>query len=245
MNPTDLINQILQRNPELAFIALLVVVATGGIILYLLIDRLLEYMQYRKIVKHPEYIKAIAEREEKRAKIRFTPPNLVPKKVKVLVLREDQILEDVCRTDGETIRCPKLQRMFTIPPDYRPYIHLIGGKKIMVTFMFDEKNNGIKVKINEHGAEAEKIKIDPGFQERIVGKRIFEHVFRRFAGMDWASFIAGIGIGAFALVLIVFFILPLLGYPISIGRQPVEVIVQQPAVNQSILPPPGNFTLGG
>jgi hypothetical protein len=244
MNPTDLINQILQRNPELAFIALLVVVATGGIILYLLIDRLLEYMQYRKIVKHPEYIKALAEREEKRARIKFTPPNLVPKKVKVLVLREDQILEDVCRTDGEIIRCPKLQRMFTIPPDYRPYIHLIGGKKIMVTFLFDEKNNGIKVKINEQGAEAEKIRIDPGFQERIVGKRIFEHVFRRFAGMDWASFVAGIGIGAFALVLIVFFILPLLGYPVSIGKQPVEVIVQQPPVNQSILPPPGNFTIG-
>jgi hypothetical protein len=244
MSPADLINQVIQSRPELAFILVITVIIMSGLFLYLLIDRLLEYIQFRKIVKHPEYIKALAEREEKRAKIKYITPNLVPRKVKVLVLREDQILEDICRTDGETIRCPKLQKMFTIPPDYRPYIHLIGGKKIMITFIFDEKNNGLRIKLNEEGAETERVRIDPGFQERIVGKRIFEHVFRRFAGMDWASFVAGVGLGAFALVLIVFFILPLLGYPITIGRQPVEVILHQPINQTEVLPPPGNFTLG-
>jgi hypothetical protein len=178
------------------------------------------------------------------SKAQHKTPTLVPRRVKVLVLREDEILEDICRVDNfELIRCPKLRKMFTVPPDYRPYIHLVGNKKIMVTFIFDEKNNAIKIKLNSNGeAEAEKVRVDPGFQEVIVGRRIFEHVFRRLAGLDTASLIAGLGLGAFAMIFVVFFILPLLGYPITIGKTPVEVIIQHQAINQT-LPPPGNFTI--
>jgi hypothetical protein len=110
--------------------------------------------------------------------------------------------------------------------------------------IFDEKNNAIKIKFNNDGAEADKIRIDPRFQESIIGRKIFEQVFRRFAGMDMGSFIAGLGLGAFALALIVFFILPLLGYPVVIGKVPVEVSINYPpAESGSSLPPPGNYTI--
>ncbi len=57
------------------------------------------------------------------------------------------------------------------------------------------------------------------------------------------SFIAGLGLGAFALALIVFFILPILGYPVVIGKVPVEVSINYPQPSQGSLPPPGNFTI--
>ena len=224
-------------------IIFLLFIGLGFAFLIWLADTIIDYMRFRKLTKNPEYMKAIAEREARLAKLKQLPPNLVPKKVKVLVLREDQILEDFCKTDGEVVRCKNLRMMFTIPADYRPYLTYIQGKKIMATMIFDEKNNAIKIKLNNDGAEAEKIKIDPRFQESIIGRKIFEQVFRRFAGMDMGSFIAGLGLGAFALALIVFFILPLLGYPVMIGKVPVEVHLNYPQTSQGSLPPPGNFTI--
>jgi hypothetical protein len=65
---------------------------------------------------------------------------------------------------------------------------------------------------------------------------------RGWYGLDTASLLAGVGLGVFALALILFFILPLLGYPITIGRTPVEVKITQLAQSMP-LPPPGNYTV--
>ena len=236
-------NLPINTNDPVAVVVFLLFIGLGFAFLIWLADTIIDYMRFRKLTKNPEYMKAIAEREAKLAKLKQLPPNLVPKKVKVLVLREDQILEDLCKTDGEVVRCKNLKMMFTIPADYRPYLTYVQGKKITATMIFDENNNAIRIKFNNDNAEAEKVKIDPRFQESIIGRRIFEQVFRRFAGMDMGSFIAGLGLGAFALALIVFFILPILGYPVVIGKVPVEVHLNYPHPVESSLPPPGNFTI--
>ncbi len=234
------INIAFTSNPENLIIFVIFIVLGFFLIIYV-IDRIVDWLRFRKIAKSPELLKAMEEQKTIKAKRKFIPPTLIPKRVKVLVLREDTILEDMCRTDGEVVRCRNLGMMFTIPQSYRPYITMVNGKKLAVTLVFDEMNRAIRFKINNDGADAEQFKVDPRFQESIVGRKIFEQVFRRFAGIDWTTLISGIGLGVFVMVFIIFFVLPILGYPVTIGKIPVEVKIQSTQISSN-LPPPGNYT---
>jgi len=242
------ISEILTKNPELLLVSFIVILTITSIALIFIIDTIISYIKFKKLLKNPELAKTLIEKEQKELervkKHIHIPPVLIPKRVKVIVIREHELLEDVCKFDGETARCRNLKMLFTIPENYKPYISSIKGKKVMVTFLFDEKNNALTIKTNNNIAEVEKITIDPRVQESVIGTKIFYHVFRRFAGIDTSSLLAGLGLGIFAFTFIVFFILPLLGHPVTIGKQPVEITIHE-EIAQPTLPPPGNYTLTG
>ena len=227
--------------PDTQFILSIIFIVLGFFFIIFIIDRVIEYARHRQIMKHPEYLKIKAEAEALKQKSKFIPPTLIPKKVKVLVLREDQILEDLCRYDGDVVRCKKIKMQFTVPESYKPYISVVQGKRLAVTLVFNDRGEAIKVNPLEGNSKA--FVPDPRITESIFGSRTLEQIMRKtFYGLDTASLIAGVGLGVFAVMLIVFFILPILGYPVTIGKIPVEVKISQ--ISQtSNLPPPGNYTL--
>jgi len=228
-------------SPETQLIIAIVFIVLGFFLLLYIVDRIIDYIKHRQIMKHPEYLKMKAEAEALKQKMKFIPPTLIPKKVKVLVLREDQILEDICKYDGDVVRCKKIKMQFTVPENYKPYISVIQGRKLAVTLMFNDRGEAIKVNPLENSTKA--FVPDPRITESIFGSRTLEQIMRKtFYGLDIGSLIAGVGLGVFAVMMIIFFILPILGYPVTIGKIPVEVKISQISQSSS-LPPPGNYTL--
>jgi len=169
--------------------------------------------------------------EEKNKVIRL--PTIIPKKVLVIVLYPDRQIMVWGRLskDGNTIDCKEIGR-FTIPKDYRPKITWSKGKTFL-TFYFDSYGNALDIK--EDG-EAKIVSPDPAFTKTIIDRGLLAKLFR--LGLDWSSMITGIGLGVFAFSIIIFFILPLCGVPIAIGRGAVQVNVPQ----QPTIPQTGNFT---
>jgi len=224
---------------EVVFVS--VVLVLGFFLIIWILDHVVEWLKTRKLLRHPEYMKLKAEMEAAKKKRKYTPPSLIPRKVKAIVLREEQLLEDMCRYDGETVRCRNIEMMFTVPESYKPYLSIVGGKKLVATLLFNEKGDAIRiVKMEDGTMKTETSSPDPRMTEAIYGKRTFTQVFQRFMGLDWLTFSAGIGVGIFAIIFTIFFILPILGYPITIGKIPVEVKITQQTPQ---LPPPGNYTI--
>jgi hypothetical protein len=147
--------------PDIQLALAIVIAVLGFFFIIYIVDRIVEYIRFRKLLKHPEYLKMKAEAEALKQRQRFAPPVLIPRKVKVMVLREDQILEDICRYDGEVVRCPRLDMMFVVPTTYRPYVSLIGGKKMSVTLLFDDAGRAIRIENNADKHVANAVVPDP------------------------------------------------------------------------------------
>jgi hypothetical protein len=193
--------------------------------------------------KHPELFK---ETDDKGSPVqmeqskpggakRITLPTLVPKKVKVVVLYPDRQIEAFGRIsrDGNMISVKGLGT-FTVPENYRPKITW-SGRKTYLTFYYSA--NGEALTIAETGL-AEPKSPDPSFTQLLVDKGLVAKIFR--LGLDWTSMMTGLFLGAFVFAVLVFFILPMIGVPVIIGKEAIKVTIQQ---SQQALPAPGNFTI--
>lgn len=160
-------------------------------------------------------------------------PTIIPKKVLVTVLYPDRqlMLEAKMSKDGNSIDCKNLG-VFTVPKDYRPKITWYKGKT-MLNYYFDAYGNAIEIKDT---GDAKIVAPDPQFRKMLIDRGLIAKIFR--VGMDWSQVIVGVGLGMFAFALILFFVLPLLGVPVHIGKSAIEVITQTPAA----VPLPGNYT---
>jgi len=72
----------------------------------------------------------------------------------------------------------------------------------------------------------------------LVDKGLVAKIFR--LGLDWTSMMTGLFLGAFVFAVLVFFILPMIGVPVIVGKEAIKVTIQQ---SQQALPAPGNFTI--
>jgi hypothetical protein len=235
VNLADFTSSIPQ--PLLALIALASVLVIAIVALTELSDWLRYRSFMRELRKSPELYKKYLESrvQPQQPKRKVAVPELIPKKVRVIVLREESQLEDICRYDGETITCKKLGMQFIPPADYRPKPSYFR-KKLLLTFYFDDKGNAVVVKPD---GTAETKAPDPRMADVIVNKKLIQQIFSRL-GANLGSIVMGIGLGAMIMSIVVFVLLPAIGVPVVIGRQPVEVVhvYQTPAA-----PPPGNFTV--
>ena len=173
--------------------------------------------------------------KEQQAGKRITLPTLVPKKVKVVVLYPDRQIEAFGRIsrDGNMITVKGLGT-FTIPENYRPKITW-SGRKTYLTFYYSA--NGEALTIAETGL-AEPKSPDPSFTQLLVDKGLVARIFR--LGLDWTSMMTGLFLGAFVFAVLVFFILPMIGVPVIVGKEAIKFTIQQ---SQQALPVPGNFTI--
>jgi len=221
----------------------LAILALGlfAVIAIVLVAEILDWLRQRAFLKelrkNPElfkrYMEARTQPPTQKAKI--SVPELIPKKVRVIVLREESQLEDICRYDGEFITCKRLGMQFVVPADYRPKPTYFR-KKILLTYYFDDKGNALVVKPD---GSAEARAPDPRMADVIINKRLIQQIFARL-GANLGSVVLGVGIGSMIMAVVVFVLLPALGVPVTIGRQPVEVVY----VHQYLAtPPPGNFTV--
>jgi len=220
----------------------LAILALGlfAVIVIVFIAEVLDWLRQRSFLrelrKDPELFKRYVEARTQppTQKSKISVPELIPKKVRVIVLREESQLEDICRYDGEFITCKRLGMQFVAPADYRPKPTYFR-KKIMLTYYFDDRGNAIVVK--PAGTEARAP--DPRMADVIINKRLIQQIFSRL-GANLGSIVLGIGIGSMIVTVVVFVLLPALGVPVTIGRQPVEVV----HVHQYLAtPPPGNYTV--
>jgi hypothetical protein len=221
-----------------------VIIVLGFFGLVFLVEWIIDVWKTKKLLKHPEIVRARVEAEKARIELekkkRFEAPVLIPKKVDVYVVREgEQFLHDTCKYDGELLNCRGIQMMLTVPEGYRPYVQLDKGKKIKVVFFFNEHGEAIKWNL----AEMKPLNIapDPRISNAVLNRRFLQQVFRMFWGLDTASLFAGIGLGVFVIFFVIFFVLPIMGYPVTIGKIPVEIKIGQ--TTPSSLPPPGNYTV--
>jgi len=196
--------------------------------------------------KHPELFKELTKEAQSEEAPQQTQqaqqkekaivlPTLIPKKVKVVVLYPDRQIEAFGRLsrDGNMISVRNLGT-FTIPKEYRPKITW-SGRKTYLTFYFTPDGQAIEVK--ETGQTESKAP-DPAFSQLLVDKGLVARIFR--LGLDWSSMMTGLFLGAFVFAVLVFFILPMIGIPVIVGREAIQVQIQQ---TQTTLPPPGNFTI--
>jgi len=167
--------------------------------------------------------------------------DISPRKVLVQILRDHITLSDFAKYDGETVRCKRLKMQFCPPKDYRPRITYFKGKPYL-TFTFNDYGDTLDFDLSgkQKRVNIEERKQDPRLIDAIVGANLFRQIFRKVAGIDMASLLTGLGLGTLLLTIIIFFILPAMGIPVSIGKTPVVVTVQGGGTPQV---PPGNFTL--
>lgn len=160
-------------------------------------------------------------------------PTLVPKKVLVTVLYPDRqiMVWGKISKDGNTIDCKNIGR-FTIPRDYRPKITYMKGKTFLA-FYFDSYGNALDI---EEKGDVKIVAPDPHFTKTIIDRGLLAKLFR--LGLDWSAIATGIGLGMFAFSIIIFFLLPLFGVPIAIGKGAIQVNVPQ----QPTIPQIGNYT---
>jgi len=219
---------------------ILVILALGlfAVIVIVFIAEVLDWLRQRSFLKElrkdPELFRKYVEARAQARKGKVEVPELIPKRVKVVVLREESQLEDICRYDGEFITCKRLGMQFVVPSDYRPKPTYFR-KKILLTYYFDDRGNAVVVKPTGTEARAP----DPRMADVIINKRLIQQIFSRL-GANLGSVVLGIGIGSMIVTVVVFVLLPALGVPVTIGRQPVEVVY----VHQYLAtPPPGNYTV--
>jgi hypothetical protein len=233
VNPADFISSIPQ--PLLALLALAAVLVIAIVVLTELADWLRHRSFLRELRKSPELYKKYLESRVQPLKRKVAVPELIPKRVRVIVLRDEGQLEDICEYDGEVIACKRLGMQFIPPAGYRPRPSYFR-KKLMLTFYFDDRGNAVTVKPD---GTAEARAPDPRMADVIVNKRLIQQIFSRL-GANAGSIVMGMGLGAMIITVVIFALLPAIGVPVTIGRQPVEVVhvYHTPAA-----PPPGNFTV--
>jgi len=222
-------------------------ILVGGVMFFIVIIVLITeigaWLRHRSLIKNLQKNPEIAEKLlklETEGKIRRYTTELVPKRVKVIVLQQngETQLEDICKYDGEMITCKKLRMQFVPSTEVRPKPTLYRGK-IILTYYFTEDGKPVDVKVDNNGVRADIKAPDPRMTEVIINKKLINQVFSHL-GLNMSSIMMGVGIGAMVVVVLVFFILPLVGIPVSVGKQVVEVIhVNQTAVSA----PPGNYTV--
>lgn len=162
----------------------------------------------------------------------------IPKKVLVRVHRENMTLEGFAKYDGHIVHCNKLGLSFIPDQSYKPRITYFKGKAY-VTFDVTDKGKPLTYKIDHDTLKFEKKDVDAQFVQSIVSSNIFSQLFSKLRGIDIGSLMLGAGSGMFVIIFILFFILPIIGIPVSVGQRPIVVNVPQ----QAPLPPSGNWTL--
>lgn len=95
------------------------------------------------------------------------------------------------------------------------------------------------------GERAVAKEVNPEILGTLLETKIFKKISRAVGGLDIGGLLLGVGLGAMLCFFMLFVVLPMMNVPVTIGRQPVEVVVHQtqPA-SAGTLPPPGNFTVG-
>jgi len=225
-------------DPSLLFAAIGAVFAF--ILIIVVITEVSSWLRHRSLLKllreKPEVAEKIVQPRTQRVKKLI--PTMIPKTVKVVVVQQDSQLEDICRFDGELITCRGLKMQFVAPSNYEPRPTLFK-KKLYLTFYFTEDGKPLELNLDENALKADVKVPDPRMTEVIVNRKLLQQVFRAL-GSNIGAVVTGIGLGAMILAALIFFVLPMIGVPVTIGRQPVEVIhvYQQPVG----VPPPGNFT---
>lgn len=146
----------------------------------------------------------------------------IPKIVLVRVYRENMVLEAFARYDGRMVHCKKLGLTFVPDPSVKPIITYFKGKPY-VTFNITDNGKPLIYKIDKDTLKFDKKDVDAQFVESIVSSKIFAQLFSKLRGIDISSLMFGIGIGLFIIVFLLFFILPIIGIPVSIGQKPIEI----------------------
>jgi len=231
------VNTVLS-NPTTLTLMLIISTVFFFVFILVIIMEVSDWLRHRSLMKlakeKPEVLEKIVKTEAK-AKARKVVPELVPKKVKVIVLQKDAQLEDICKYDGELITCSKIKMQFLPPSDYKPKPTFFK-KKLLLTYYFTE--DGKAVSIDTSGIAEAKVP-DPRMTEVIINRRLLYQVFSHL-GFNISSVIMGVGLGAMLMAVVIFFVLPLVGVPVMVGRQPIEVI----HVNQTYAAPlPSNYTV--
>jgi len=221
--------------------AVLTIVGSVFLLTFILVFsmELSDWLKHRSLLKlakeRPEVLEKLMPKSEGKVKVKKVIPELIPKKVKVIVLQKDAQLEDICKYDGEMITCGKIRMQFLPPSDYKPKPTFFK-KKLYLTYYFTE--DGKAVNIDMSGIAEAKVP-DPRMTEVIINRRLLYQVFSHL-GFNLSSVIMGVGLGAMLMAVVIFFVLPLVGVPVMVGRQPIEVI----HVNQTYAAPlPSNYTV--
>jgi hypothetical protein len=215
----------------LASIAFVVLLIFGLDFLTHALPRLWERRKILQLAKdNPELLKLL-ETPKKEHKIRAAK---IRGKVRVLQFYGDKVVDQMCKTeDGIEIVCKKAT--FYVPQDYRPYL-TTHGRQVYLTYLFDADGKAIQVAPDKIERKAP----NPYITNAIVNRNLLRQVFSGLY-FSWHQIVMGMGIGIMMMTFMIFVLLPLLGYPVTIGKTPVEVTVRTVAEG-SWLPPPGNFT---
>lgn len=163
----------------------------------------------------------------------------IPKKVLVRVYRENMLLEAFAKFDGKMVTCKKLGISFIPDPSVKPTLTYFKGKPY-VTFDITDTGKPLQIKVDKETLKVNPKDVDAQYIQNVVSSNIFAQLFRRLRGIDMGSLFFGLGVGMFLIILVLFFILPIMGIPVSVGQRPITVNV--PSTSPS-LPPTGNFTI--
>jgi len=213
------------------------------VVIILVVTELSDWLRQRSFIKelkkNPElYQKYLESKVTKVEKKKVTITQLIPKKVKVIVLRDESQLEDICTYDGEVISCKRLGMLFYPPENYKPKPSLFK-KRIILTYYFDDKGIALDIKPSEVTSKINADIPDPRMSDVIINKRLIYQIFARL-GINLTAIVTGMGLGCMIMVVIIFVLLPILGIPIVIGKQPIEVIH---VYQNTTIPPAGNYTI--
>jgi len=223
-----------------------IMILIGAVFFFLLviigITELGAWLRHRSLMKNLQKNPQVAEKLielESKAKVKHFITELIPKRVKVVVVQKDgSIIEDICKNNGEFITCKTIRMQFPVSSDIKPIPSLVN-KKIMLTYYYSQEGKPLVLKVNENEVELDAKAPDPRMTNVIINKHLLEQVFRHL-GVNMSSVILGMGLGAMLIVIVIFFILPLTGTPVLIGKQVVEVIHTNTPMTT---PPPGNYTV--
>ncbi|MEM1983508.1 MAG: hypothetical protein QXZ63_07610 [Sulfolobales archaeon] len=221
---------------ELFSITDLIYVAVGLVLFVVIVTEVSDWLRRRQLMK---LLREKPELLEKELTLKVKGKEYkIAKKVKVVVIDGEHQFEDECRLEpNNNIVCKKIRMGFIVPSDYRPKVSF-WKKKVYLTFYFDRKGNALS--INED--KTTPVCVDPVIKKSVVDSVLLERIFRSLR-YDLGALLTGVGLGAFILSVIIFVLLPILGIPVLIGKQPIDVI--HVYETQPHVIPPGNFTVGG
>lgn len=222
---------------DLYSILLIIGCALGFVVVIVVVAEIGEWKRHRELLKIAKEKPELLHQIHQMRLPGKTIPTYIPRKVKVVVVDGDSNVEDICTMSSDRmIRCRNIEMSFIVPEDYKPKI-TFHRKKTYLTYFFTRNGQAVSM---QSPSEIQVHTPSPSMVEAIINRRLLEQIFRSLR-MDLTALLTGTMLGGFIAMIIVFVMLPILGIPVTIGRQPVEVVhIQQPPVE---IQPPGNYTI--
>jgi len=190
-------------------------------------------------------VKLVLKEDGKEGKVVEVPPQFSASKVLVLEMLGSTIRVHKCSVVNDTLVDDKEKKTWIAPPNVKPFLMVSRGLlrlKAVPAFFVDHLGRFIEFKDSNDGKKEKEIKaLDPDFAYSLLNSKVLKKISHHIAS-DPQTFLMGLGIGAMLIALVIFVVLPLLGIPVAIGRQPVEVSITYPTAPPPQHPPAGNYT---